>query len=108
MQTIKQAGIDVGIILLAGAGGDRFAAQHVNHSIARVQQMGLDADDIVYVSPLLVSGEEEYSQQLCASGAQPLGRAAVSQQMATFKATLRPTRADNPKVSLYHIEEFIY
>jgi hypothetical protein len=108
VQTIKQAGIAVGVILLAGAGGDRFAAQHVDRSIARVQQMGLDADDIVYVSPLLVSGKDEYSQQLCASGAQPLGRAAVSQQMATFKAALRPTRADSPKVSLYHIEEFIY
>jgi hypothetical protein len=108
VQTIKQAGIAVGVIILAGAGGDRFAAQHVAQSVARIRAMGLDADDIVYVSPLVVSGEDEYSRRLRDQGGQPLTRDAVQQQVATLKAVLRPTRTNCPKVSLYHIEEFIY
>lgn len=108
VQTIKQAGIAVSVILLAGAGGDHFAHQHVAQSIARIQAMGLGAEDIVYVSPLVVSGADAYSQRLHEHGGRPLSHSEVQQQVATFKAALRPTRADSPKVSLYHIEEFIY
>lgn len=108
VKTIKQAGIAVGVIVLAGAGGDRFAAQHVAHSIARIQEMGLDAGDIVYVSPLLVSGEDEYSMQLRARGSQPLSSALVQKQVETFKMALRYRHPNSPKVCLYHIEEFIY
>jgi len=108
VQTIKQAGIAVGVIILAGAGGDRFAAQHVAQSVARIRAMDLDSEDIVYVSPLVVSGEDAYSQRLREQGGQPLTRDAVQQQVAALKAALRPTRTNCPKVSLYHIEEFIY
>lgn len=108
VQTIKQAGIAVGVIVLAGAGGDHFAAQHVLHTIARIREMRLGTEDIVYVSPLLVPGEDAYSQQIRARGGQPLTPAAVQQQVATFKTALRPRRTDSPKVCLYHIEEFIY
>jgi radical SAM superfamily enzyme YgiQ (UPF0313 family) len=108
VQTIKQAGIAVGVILLAGAGGDRFAAQHVAQSVARIRAMGLDAEDIVYVSPLVVSGKDAYSQRLREQGGRPLTYEEVQQQVAALKAALRPTRTNCPKVSLYHIEEFIY
>lgn len=108
VQTIKQAGIAVGVILLAGAGGDRFAAQHVAQSIARLEAMGLGTDDLVYLSPLVVSGHDDYSQRLREQGGQSLRPDEVQQQVATFKAALRPTRNAGPKVSLYHIEEFIY
>lgn len=108
VRTIKQAGIAVGVILLAGAGGDRFAVQHTNQSIARIQAMGLDAGDLVYVSPLVVSGEEQYSQQLRRIGARALDRHEMQRQAAMFKTALRPTRTDSPKVSPYNIEEFIY
>ncbi len=108
VRTIKQAGIAVGVILLAGAGGDRFAAQHVAQSVARIQAMGLDGEDIVYVSPLVVSGEDEYSVRLREEGGRALTRDEMQQQLAALKAALRPTRTNCPKVSLYHIEEFIY
>ena len=108
VHTIKQAGIAVGIILLAGAGGDRYAAQHVEQSIACIHAMGLDAEDIVYVSPLVVSGTDEYSLLLHAQGGHALPPDRLQQQLADLKTRLRPTRSSSPKVSLYHIEEFIY
>ncbi|NJL06181.1 MAG: radical SAM protein [Chloroflexaceae bacterium] len=108
VQTIKQAGIAVGIILLAGAGGDRYAEQHVANSVAHIHTMGLDANDIIYISALVVSGSDEYSQLLHAQGGHALADAQVQQQLATFKTLLRAPAGPRPKVSLYHIEEFIY
>lgn len=108
VQTIKQAGIAVGIILLAGAGGDKLAAQHVQHSIRTIAAMDLGPADIVYLSPLIVSAEGAYSQQMQALGSQPLHQSEVMQQVAHLKAALQAQHPNGPKVSLYHIEEFIY
>jgi hypothetical protein len=106
VQTIKAAGIDVGVILLAGVGGAAFAAQHVQHSLATVQAMPLERRDIVYLSPLVSSEGDAYSASMATVGAQPLDAAAISAQVDVLKAGLR--RAAGPRVTLYHIEEFIY
>ncbi|MEM8532240.1 MAG: radical SAM protein [Chloroflexota bacterium] len=105
---IKQAGIAVGIILLAGVGGDVFATQHITHSIACVTAMNLTTDDLIYVSPLVVSGMEAYTQQMRDRGACSLTQYELLQQIAFLKAGLRDAYVGGPKVSLYHIEEFIY
>lgn len=105
---IKQAGIAVGIILLAGVGGDVLASQHVAHSIACVTAMNLTTDDLVYVSPLVVSGMEVYTQQMCDRGIRSLTQSELLQQVELLKAGLRASYTVGPKVSLYHIEEFIY
>jgi hypothetical protein len=108
VQTIKAAGIDVGVILLAGAGGDRLAPQHVQHSLDALARMGLEAGDIIYLSPLIVSGEDEYSQRLREQGARPLERAEIMQQVDSIKAALKTTASPRPRVTLYNIEEFVY
>ena len=41
VQTIKAAGINVGLIVMIGLGGDRFAAGHVADTIAVLNQMPL-------------------------------------------------------------------
>lgn len=105
---IKAAGLSVGIILLAGAGGDRFAAQHLAHSIEEVQAMDLGADDIVYISPLLVVEADEYSRCLQAGGGRHLSAEETDAQLHALKRALRPAGSQGPKVSLYHLDEFIY
>lgn len=105
---IKQAGIAVGIILLAGVGGATLATQHVAHSIACVTAMDLAADDLIYVSPLVLSGMEAYTQQMHAIGTRALTQSELSQQVSILKKGLRAVYVGGPKVSLYHIEEFIY
>jgi radical SAM superfamily enzyme YgiQ (UPF0313 family) len=107
VHTIKAAGIAVGVIILAGVGGDRYAEQHLNASIDVINAMDLDAGDVVYVSPLIVSADAPYSQQLEASGAQALDDSHTLAQIAALKAALY-CGSDSAKVSLYHIEEFLY
>ena len=53
VQTIKAAGIKVGIIVLIGLGGERFAAGHVADTISVLNQMPLDAGDVLYFSDLV-------------------------------------------------------
>jgi hypothetical protein len=108
VQTIKAAGIAVGVILLAGAGGSRFAADHVQHSIDVIAAMNLGPDDIVYLSPLIVTPDSPYLDQLRESAGQPLDAAEITAQVQTLKQSLRTVVAPGTKVVLYHIEEFVY
>jgi hypothetical protein len=107
VRLIKQAGIAVGVIILAGAGGDRYAEQHLDASIDVINAMELDAGDMVYVSPLIAPDDAPYSQQLIASGARALDESHTLAQVAALKAALY-RGSDSAKVSLYHIEEFLY
>ncbi len=53
VQTIKAAGINVGLIVMIGLGGDRFAAGHVADTIAVLNQMPLGDGDLLYFSDLV-------------------------------------------------------
>jgi hypothetical protein len=108
VHTIKAAGIDVGVILLAGAGGDRFAEQHLQNSIQTLAAMQLGAGDIVYLSPLVLAGEEEYVQRLRDLGAHPLPHEEMMRQVNAIKAMFKLMGSNRPRVTLYNIEEFIY
>lgn len=111
VQTIKAAGIQVGVILLAGAGGERWAQQHVRHSLDLIERMGLDRGDIVYLSPLVVTGDDDYSRQMRDSGSRALSETEMHEQVRLFQAALKasgePAHA-RPRVALYHLEEFLY
>ncbi|NCC31673.1 MAG: radical SAM protein [Chloroflexia bacterium] len=108
VQAIKAAGISVGVILLAGAGGARLAAQHVANSLRIVGAMGLGEGDLVYLSPLMVPDESPYLAQLRAANSQPLDEQAIEAQLAHLKAGIKTRVEPATKVVLYHLSEFIY
>ncbi len=108
VRNIKAAGISVGVIVLAGAGGDRFAPQHVQATLATLRAMPLDARDIVYLSPLVVSGSEGYVAHMRELGARLLTEAELRAQVASFKQALKQAWPRPPRVTLYHLEEFLY
>lgn len=108
VQTIKAAGIQVGVILLAGAGGTRLAAQHVANSLAALEAMQLGAGDIVYLSPLVVPANGTYANALAAAGSTNLDSAAINAQIAQLKTAVRHVVGPGTRVTLYQIGEFIY
>ncbi|MCS6880295.1 MAG: radical SAM protein [Oscillochloridaceae bacterium] len=108
VQAIKAAGLNVGIILLAGAGGARLAPAHVNHSLEALAAMGLSEGDLVYISPLIVSPTGPYAEQLDQAGSPWLDHAAINAQLTYLKDGARALCDPRAKVALYHIEEFIY
>ncbi len=52
INSFKRAGIHVGVIFLAGAGGKRYWEQHIIKSAELASRLRLDRKDIIYVSPL--------------------------------------------------------
>jgi hypothetical protein len=108
VRTIRAAGIGVGVILLAGAGGTRLADQHVAHSLDALAAMGLGEDDIVYLSPLIVPDDGSYNQDLQAAGSVDLDSAGVAAQLTQLKAGARAVVGAATKVTPYQIQEFVY
>ncbi|MEI6778265.1 MAG: radical SAM protein [Chloroflexales bacterium] len=108
VERIKMAGIHVGIILLAGVGGQSLAPQHVAQSLSVLTAMGLDAGDLVYISPLIVSDDSDYTSRMRDLGIVPLSSSALDAQMDELKAGARLATQGHPRVALYHIEEWLY
>jgi hypothetical protein len=105
---MKAAGIQVGIILLAGAGGATLAQQHVARSIAALAAMGLDQGDLVYISPLIVPDDGEYARRARELSLAPLSAPELDAQLDELKAGARAATQGRPRVALYHIEEWLY
>lgn len=108
VETIKAAGIQVGIMLLVGVGGTRFAQQHVAHSIEALKAMHPGPGDLLYLSPLIVPNDSPYSVQMHDLGICPLSNAEINAQLDSIKTGLNAVLPHGPKVALYHIQEFIY
>ncbi|MCS6940366.1 MAG: radical SAM protein, partial [Roseiflexus sp.] len=108
VRTIKAASINVGIILLAGAGGARLASAHVTHSLDTLAAMNLGEGDLVYVSPLIIASDSPYLQLLREAQSEPLSAAALRQQLEQLKSGAKNVCGSGVKVALYHLEEFVY
>ncbi|MCU0495622.1 MAG: radical SAM protein [Chloroflexaceae bacterium] len=108
VRTIKAAGINVGVILLAGAGGDRLNEQHVRHSLDALAAMELGVSDLVYISPLIVPDDGPFAQQLRTVGGSLLPERALQAELEQLKQGARARIGNGAKATLYHIEEFLY
>ncbi len=58
---MKKSGISVGAIVMSGAGGKRFYEQHLSGTVDFLSSLPLGRGDIVYVSPLVVHPDSNYS-----------------------------------------------
>jgi hypothetical protein len=108
-RTMKQAGIAVGVIVLLGAGGHKFADQHVRDTIKALNAMALDMDDLIYFSELVVSEGMAYAQDAYQAGLRPLTHQERIAQQAAIERGLRFSQQGGvPHMSRYDIREFVY
>ncbi len=108
VHTIKAAGINVGIILLVGVGGARFARQHIDNSITAIAAMQPGPGDLIYLSPLIVGADDAYTLRMRDLGSTPLAAGEIDAQFAAIKRGVQSVLPHGPKVAHYHIAEFIY
>jgi hypothetical protein len=106
VQEAKAADVHVGIIVMLGIGGDRYAPGHVDDTIAVVNQLGLGADDIVYFSEFVDEPGSEYSAQARLAGIRPLTGDEIHAQASAMRRGFH--LPDATKISVYDIREFIY
>ncbi len=109
VRLMKAGGLSVGVIVLLGAGGRRYADNHVRDTIAAINSMELDLDDLVYFSELVVSEGMQYVKQAYQADLEPLTSVErVAQGEAIEQALKFSARGGTPHISRYDIREFVY
>jgi radical SAM superfamily enzyme YgiQ (UPF0313 family) len=106
VRQMKAGGVSVGVIVLLGIGGKRFAKGHIRDTIAAVNQMELGSGDLLYFSEFIPAGTP-YETHIAAPELSPLSR---SQMQAQREAIISGLRLDErrPQIATYDIREFVY
>jgi hypothetical protein len=109
VQAIKAGGLSVGLIVLLGAGGHFYAPIHVRETVAALNAMPLDLDDLVYFSELIESEGMEYTQLAFQQDLRPLSSAERVAQGEEIERQLKfSEKRGVPHISRYDIREFVY
>ncbi len=106
-RAIKAAGVNVGIIVMVGLGGDRFAGQHVTRTAAAVNEVDLGEGDLLYFSELVAASDSPYTTQTAEAGIRELdAEERTAQRHAIERRLLFGT--SRPKIATYDVREFVY
>jgi hypothetical protein len=105
---IKTAGLSVGVIVLLGAGGKQFQENHIKDTIKILNQMQLDADDLLYFSELIESEGLEYSNKAFSANLKPLTSEERFLQRSKIEENLAFSDFGTPHISTYDIRDFVY
>lgn len=109
VQAMKTGGVAVGIIILLGAGGQKYAQPHVRDTIQALNQMPLDLDDLVYFSELIESEGLPYTQDAYRENLRPLSHQdRIGQQVQIEAGLVFSSSGGTPHISRYDIREFVY
>lgn len=105
VRALRAGDVAVGVILMAGIGGDRFAAGHMQRSVEVVRAMELGPRDQVYLSNYVPAPGTEYPALAAQAGIRALAEDAIAAQLAALQAMLREV-APQATVSPYHVDGF--
>lgn len=104
---LKEAGLEVAVILMVGAGGRRFAAGHVRESAALLGRLPLTSRDLIYLSPFVRQHDSAYAERAAADGLEDLTETELEAQDLALRSAARAA-APEARVARYHIDEFVY
>ena len=103
VHALHAADIQVGVILLVGAGGLPYAQRHQDETLEVLQRMELNRGDQVYLSRLVVHEGGPYEERARRDGLQALDRAAQDAQIAALRASIRRDAKGPIAVAPYEI-----
>ncbi len=105
VRALHGGGVSVGVILMAGIGGDRYAADHVAHSVAAIRAMELGPADQVYLSNYVSAPGTEYDALAEEAGIRALTPDAIDAQLKDMQARVREV-VNGAVVAPYHVDGF--
>jgi radical SAM superfamily enzyme YgiQ (UPF0313 family) len=105
VRVLKRAGLKVGVILMAGLGGEAWAERHRAETATLLARLPLDRRDLVYFSPYC----EDASPAAMDEFKPDLSEAGRVSQMASWKqAVARDPATARPRTAIYSLREYIY
>ncbi len=109
VHAMKEGGIAVGVIILLGAGGKKYATAHARDTIAALDKMQLDAEDILYFSELVENEGLAYTGNAFKEDLAPLSIPELTKQGEIIEQALSfSLEKGTPHISRYDIREFVY
>jgi len=107
VDALKGAGLSVGVILMLGIGGDRFAARHVEESLDLLNSLPWSKGDLVFLSEFVEFPNLEYPELAAKAEIRALSAEQMEEQYHALRNGIRRT-GSVPKIAPYNAEEFIY
>jgi hypothetical protein len=107
VRALKAGGVSVGVIVMAGLGGRRFAAGHAADTTRAINDMALDAGDLLYFSDLVEVPGTDYPRLAAAEDVRPLALDDRLAQIASIRAGLAFAGLP-PRAARYDVREFVY
>jgi radical SAM superfamily enzyme YgiQ (UPF0313 family) len=102
---IKEAGLNLGLIFMVGAGGQPYAQAHFKASTALLNALHLDKHDFIFLSEFIPHPDQPYFEQAKQAGLIPLSELELQQEIMRWREALKDLPA---KCVPYHLQEFIY
>lgn len=107
VSTLHEAGIAVGIIVLVGAGGERFFETHAARTAELLRRLGLGERDLLYFSDLVETEDLPYAARAARDVIHPLTPERMDEQRGLILRALQGG-IGRPRVATYDIREFVY
>jgi len=106
VRQIKAGGVGVGVIVMLGLGGERYATGHVADSVAMLNRMGLGRGDLLYFSEF-IPHSTAYAAKADTPDLRPLPRPLMQAQREAIIGGLK-LGEERPQIASYDIREFVY
>jgi hypothetical protein len=104
---LRDAGLDVAVIVMLGIGGERFFAPHVRASATLLRALELGRHDLLYFSEFVPKPGLAYRRRVATPDLEPLPALRCAEQRDAMLAGL-DCGERGPRVATYDIREFVY
>jgi radical SAM superfamily enzyme YgiQ (UPF0313 family) len=108
VQTMKQAGLSIGVIILLGAGSKQLSYEHITATIQVLNSMKLDADDLIYYSELVELAAAPTPNKLELADTPLSHQEMLKQADQILDGLVFGEEGGTPHISRYDIREFVY
>ncbi len=102
---IHDAGLQLGVIVLVGAGGRTWREDHFRQTVRQIEALRLQRKDQVYLSRLVVHDGSDYARRAEAEGLEALDSRELQEAEHELRAALRSRLAAGVVIAPYDLEQ---